>query len=62
MIIPIKCYSCGTLIANKYKKYKELINEDKLKPQDILEKELNLKKYCCKRMIVYHVDLLESIH
>lgn len=62
MIIPIKCYSCGTLIANKYKKYKDLINEDKLKPQDILEKELNLKKYCCKRMITYHVDLLESIH
>jgi DNA-directed RNA polymerase subunit N (RpoN/RPB10) len=62
MIIPIRCYTCNKLVANKYLLYKELIDEGKLSPQVILENKLNLHKYCCKRMIVYHADLINDIH
>ena len=27
MIIPIRCFTCNQLIANKWEKYTELINE-----------------------------------
>ena len=62
MIIPIRCYTCNKLIANKYVEYKELIEEGKISPQEILEKKLNLHKYCCKRMLVYHADLINEIN
>jgi len=31
MIIPIKCFTCGTLIADKYRLYVTLVSEHKLK-------------------------------
>jgi DNA-directed RNA polymerase subunit N (RpoN/RPB10) len=30
MIIPIKCFTCGTLIADKYRLYVEQVHEKKL--------------------------------
>ena len=61
MLIPIRCYTCNNLLANKYRKYQRLIEEGKKSPQDILEKELGLKRYCCKTIITAHVDLIEDI-
>lgn len=66
MLIPIQCFSCGKEIGHLYKKYIErcsmMSEAEKKKPQiDILEKELGLKRYCCKRMILGHVDLLDKI-
>ena len=72
MIIPVRCFSCGKVIATKYEKFKELEKEkyetEKYKHnqdnnvdlQDIFRK-LKLKRYCCRRMVLTHVDLLESI-
>ena len=36
MIIPIKCFSCGTVIADKYRYYVEEVRKQKLeKKMDI---------------------------
>jgi DNA-directed RNA polymerase subunit N (RpoN/RPB10) len=61
MIIPIRCYTCNKIIADKYRKYQMLIKEGKMTPQDILEKELKLSRYCCKTMMISHVDIVENI-
>ena len=34
MIIPIKCFTCGFVIADKYRYYKTTIRERKLKNKD----------------------------
>ena len=62
MIIPIRCYTCNKLVGNKYEKFIKLIEEEKKSPQDILEKDLNITKYCCKRMIAFNVELINSIN
>lgn len=62
MIIPVRCYTCGKLIANKYDKFVKLKNEGKKSPQEILEKDLNIKKYCCKRIIAFNVELIENVN
>ena len=31
MIIPVKCFTCGTVLANKYNYYIEKVKEDKIK-------------------------------
>ncbi|MFX1275408.1 MAG: DNA-directed RNA polymerase subunit N [Promethearchaeota archaeon] len=59
MIIPIRCFSCGKLIAHIYKPYKE-----KLEKGESAEKafeDLGIKRFCCKRMIVGHVDLIDDL-
>ncbi|MHA1525964.1 MAG: DNA-directed RNA polymerase subunit N [Promethearchaeota archaeon] len=56
MIIPIRCFSCGKLIAHAYQPYLELIEKGE-KANDAF-KQLGIERFCCKRMIVSHVDLI----
>ena len=60
MIIPIRCFTCGKVIANKWIPYQKLINEE-LKTIDEALNILGLKRYCCRRMLMTHVDLIEDI-
>ncbi|GAB1742888.1 hypothetical protein D0862_12441 [Hortaea werneckii] len=68
MIIPIRCFSCGkaSVIADLYEKYVELIgtpiDEDgnTMADGDAMD-ELGLNRYCCRRMMLTHVDLIEKL-
>jgi DNA-directed RNA polymerase subunit N len=44
MIIPIKCFTCGFVIADKYKYYKTEVREKKLKNPDNIKTVLYLTK------------------
>ncbi|MGQ4872594.1 MAG: DNA-directed RNA polymerase subunit N [Promethearchaeota archaeon] len=59
MIIPIRCFSCGKLIAHIYQPYLDLI-EKGISAEEAFEK-LGIKRFCCKRMIVSHVDLIDDL-
>lgn len=59
MIIPVRCFTCGKVIGNKWGRYLQLLNEGK-QMADIF-KELGLHRYCCRRMIISHVDLIEKL-
>ena len=54
MIIPIRCFSCGKVTGNKWQAYLNLT------ASGVSEKEalttLGLKRYCCRRMLLCHVD------
>mmetsp|Transcript_23886 Transcript_23886/g.26145 ORF Transcript_23886/g.26145 Transcript_23886/m.26145 type:complete len:89 (-) Transcript_23886:87-353(-) len=59
MIIPVRCFTCGKVIGNKYDWYLDLlVNEYSAK--DALN-ELGLTRYCCRRMILTHVDLIQKL-
>ena len=57
MMIPIRCFSCGALIAHKYSEFVELVKSG-MDPADALDK-LNVKRYCCRRMILSHVEIID---
>lgn len=59
MIIPVRCFTCGKPIGHLYAKYKERIDagED---PKEILD-DLEVERYCCRRMILTHVELIDEI-
>ncbi|MFX1281948.1 MAG: RpoN/RPB10 RNA polymerase subunit family protein [Promethearchaeota archaeon] len=50
IIIPIRCFSCGKLIAHTYEPYLEYI--EKGESSEKAFKELGIERWCCKRMIV----------
>lgn len=59
MIIPIRCFSCGKCIADKWEKYKLLLEEG-LEKVEALE-SVGLRRYCCKRMFLGHVELIDKL-
>ena len=59
MIIPVRCFTCGKVIGSYYEKYKELLEEG-LPPDEALDK-LGLERYCCRRMIIAHVELIDEV-
>jgi len=59
MIIPIRCFSCCKLIAHIYKPYLELLEKGESSEEAF--KKLGIERFCCKRMIVSHVDLIDDL-
>ena len=59
MLIPVRCWSCGKVIAHVYEQYKQAVDsgEDPQSPLD----GLGIKRYCCRRMFVGQVDLIDDI-
>jgi DNA-directed RNA polymerase subunit N len=59
MMFPIRCFTCGALIADKYEEYKKRVSmgED---PGKVLD-ELGVKRYCCRRMFISNVDIIDQI-
>jgi DNA-directed RNA polymerase I, II, and III subunit RPABC5 len=81
MIIPIKCFTCGNVIANKYRFYQQEVRKRKLAkkfsadsneidkvvyltkefhdktPEGEVLDELKMKKMCCRRHFLTHVDI-----
>lgn len=59
MIIPIRCFSCGKPIAGFYEEFRERVEKGE-KAEKILD-DMKLKRYCCRRMFLGHVDLIDDI-
>ena len=58
-MIPIRCFSCNKVIANKWEKYK--FNLDSGMSANNAFVELGIQRYCCKRMFLCHVDIIDKL-
>jgi len=59
MIVPVRCFSCGKVIAQQYEEYVERTGK-KENTEKVLD-DLGIERYCCRRTIFTHVDLLDDI-
>jgi len=69
LIIPVRCFTCGKVIAQDYQEferrydiYKQAVKtgeKPKETPKEILD-DLGVDRFCCRRMIISHVDLLKD--
>ena len=59
MMIPIRCFTCGNLIGDKFTLFQARVKagED---PARVLD-DLGLKRYCCRRMLVSSVDVIDQV-
>jgi DNA-directed RNA polymerase subunit N len=59
MLVPVRCFTCGKLIGDKYSEYSNRVKagEDPSKVSD----SLKIKRYCCRRMLVSTVDTIYQI-
>jgi DNA-directed RNA polymerase subunit N (RpoN/RPB10) len=77
MIIPVRCFTCGKVLGDKYEWFTNEIkkNKDKTEPEILdvsantiqktqhgkLLDQLQLNRYCCRRVMLGHVDLIDII-
>ena len=79
MIIPVRCFTCGKVLAHLWEDYlqelqeKHNINEEALKRREIVGniddksieavtmEKMGIKRYCCKRMFISHVEIFQDI-
>ena len=59
MIIPVRCFSCGKVVGDKWEKYQKLLEEGKTSKEAL--DELGLKRFCCRNMVISHVDMIDEI-
>jgi|TARA_Y100000389_G_C17203126_1_gene384692 DNA-directed RNA polymerase subunit N len=67
MLFPVKCFTCGSIIGNKYEEYKkkvkdskqEYLNTEKAEKTDqgLTLDSLNVNDMCCRRHFLTHVDI-----
>lgn len=76
MIIPIRCMNCGNILADKWQYFQKRVKElrpasqnstiymDGTSVPDTPElrtfQELGLKRICCRKHFLTHVDLIEN--
>ena len=58
MIIPVRCFSCGKLIGDKWEEYSDRIKRGQ-SPQKILD-DLGITRYCCRRMLLSNVQIIDE--
>ena len=83
MIIPVRCFTCGSVLGDKWIPYITTVQEEKnkmnetvdneptttyidlKKPQKSVEgeilDEMNIHKYCCRRMMISNVHMISYI-
>lgn len=59
MMIPIRCFSCGGLIGDKWEEFARRVKSGE-KPGRVLD-ELEVNRYCCRRMILSNVEVIDEI-
>jgi len=77
MLIPVRCTNCGKWLADKWDYYQRRLRELKgpgyaepttfagkmipETPEAKVFQELQLSRYCCRKVLLTHVDLIEKI-
>jgi DNA-directed RNA polymerase I, II, and III subunit RPABC5 len=58
-MFPVRCFSCNKIIGNKWETYKSLLESGKTTIEAFTA--LGVRRYCCKRMFLGHVDIIDKL-
>ncbi|MEM2925556.1 MAG: DNA-directed RNA polymerase subunit N [Methanocellales archaeon] len=58
-MIPVRCFTCGKVISSVWDEYKRRTQQGE-PPGKVLD-ELGITRYCCRRMLLSHVELIDAI-
>ena len=59
MLIPVRCFTCGNLIADKYDDYQNKVKSGE-EPEKVLD-SLGIERYCCRRMLLTTVETIQQV-
>jgi len=59
MIIPVRCFTCGKLIGDKWEEFSKRVKNGE--PADKVLDDLGVTRYCCRRMLLSHVEIIDEV-
>ena len=59
MLVPIRCFTCGGLVADKFEDFQNRAKSGE-NPAEILDL-LGIKRYCCRRMFLTTLETIQQI-
>lgn len=59
MLIPVRCFTCGNLIADKFDDYQNRVKSGE-DPGKVLD-SLGITRYCCRRMLLTTVETIQQV-
>ncbi len=59
MLVPVRCFTCGNLVADKLEDYQNRIKSGE-EPAKVLN-ALGMERYCCRRMLVTSVETIQQV-
>ena len=59
MMVPVRCFSCGALIGDKWEEFTRRV-QGGATPKTVLD-DLGIKRYCCRRMLLSNVEIIDEI-
>ena len=59
MLVPVRCFTCGNLIADKFEDYQNKVKSGE-EPTKVLD-SLDINRYCCRRMLLTSVETIQQV-
>ena len=59
MLVPVRCFTCGNLIADKFEDYQTKVKSGE-NPGKVLD-SLDISRYCCRRMLLTAVETIQQV-
>lgn len=60
MLPPVRCFTCGTVLGGEvYAEFKKRVSKGE-NPEKVLN-DLGVKRYCCRKTLLAHVDAFSEI-
>ncbi len=59
MLIPVRCFTCGSVVADRHAEYKERTTNGE-NAGKVLD-DLGIMRYCCRRMLLTSVETIKQI-
>ena len=59
MLVPVRCFTCGNLVADKFEDYQNKVKSGE-EPAKVLD-SLGIERYCCRRMLLTTVETIEQV-
>lgn len=58
MIVPVRCFTCGRVVGSAWETYQAALAQGKDGKQAL--DATGLQRFCCRRMILTHSDLIKE--
>ncbi len=59
MMIPIRCFTCGKVVGDKWEEYDRRIKSGE-ETSKVLD-DLGLTRYCCRRMLISNIEIIDEV-
>ena len=59
MLVPVRCFTCGNLVADKFDDYQNKVKSGE-EPAKVLD-SLGIERYCCRRMLLTTVETIQQV-